>query len=174
MTNRLNYLHDEWVALARTPVFVATAIMGAGQTSQVQLAKELVAIQGVIRLTTETEGGAELIRALITETEAQAGELYQREAETVQFARARERALEGCRQVASILGAKAPAEEAEEYRRWVLWIGRSVARAASEGDGRSGPVSAEEGQLLAEIDGALSGAAADVQPTTEAERTAQA
>lgn len=32
MTNRLNYLQDEWLTLARAPLAAMTAVMGAGQT----------------------------------------------------------------------------------------------------------------------------------------------
>lgn len=91
VTNRLNYLHDEWLNLARAPLAVMTAVMSAGQTSAVQIAKELVAIQQALRATREATGGAELIQALIVETEAEAAEHFQRESETPQFARAQER-----------------------------------------------------------------------------------
>ena len=44
-------------------------------------------------------------------------------------------ALESCRRVAAIVDAKEPAAEAEEYKHWVLWLGRRVATAAGEGTG---------------------------------------
>lgn len=157
MTNRLNYLHDEWLTLARAPLAAITAVMGAGQTSALQIAKELVAIQQAIRTTREATGGAELIQALIAETEAQAAEHFQRESETLQFARAQERALAACREATAILASKAPPAEAEEYRRWVLWLARAVAQGASEGQGAASRISPDEEALLAELGAALSG-----------------
>jgi hypothetical protein len=157
MTNRLNYLHDEWLTLARAPLLAMTAVMGAGQTSAVQIAKELVAIQQALRTTRETTSGAELIQALIVETEAQAAEHFQRESETVQFARAQERALVACREAAVILATRALPAEAEEYRRWVRWLARTVAQGASEGQGAASRISADEELLLAELDAALAG-----------------
>lgn len=162
MTNRLNYLHDEWLTLARAPLAAMTVVMGAGQTSAVQIAKELVAIQQAIRTTREATGGAELIQTLIVETEAQAAEHFQRESETLQFARAQERALASCREAAAILAAKAPPAEATEYRRWVLWLAASVAQGASEGQGSVSRISPDEEALLSELGAALAGA----QPAT--------
>lgn len=157
MTNRLNYLHDEWLTLARAPLAAMMAVMGAGQTSAVQIAKELVAIQQALRTTREATGGAELIEALIVETEAQAAEHFQRESETLQFARAQDRALVACREAAAILATKAPPAEAAEYRRWVLWLARAVAQAASEGQGTASRVSPDEELVLAELEAALAG-----------------
>jgi hypothetical protein len=157
MTNRLNYLHDEWLTLVRAPLAAMTAVMGAGQTSVVQIAKELVAIQQALRTTREATGSAELIQALIVETEAQAAEHFQRESETLQFARAQDRALAACHEAAAILTAKAPAAEAVEYRRWVLWLARAVAQGASEGQGAASRISPDEELLLAELGAALAG-----------------
>lgn len=157
MTNRLNYLHDEWLTLARAPLLAMTAVMGAGQTSAVQIAKELVAVQQALRATREATGGAELIQALIVETEAQAAEQFQGQSETVQFARAEERARVACREAAAILAAKAPPAEADEYRRWVRWLARTVAQGAGEGQGAASRISADEELLLAELDAALAG-----------------
>jgi hypothetical protein len=157
MTNRLNYLHDEWLTLARAPLAAMTAVMGAGQTSAVQIAKELVAVQQAIRATREATGGAELIQALIVETEAQTAEHFQRESETLQFARAQERALGACREAATILAAKAPPAEAAEYGRWVLWLARAVAQGASEGQAAASRISPDEELLLAELTAALAG-----------------
>jgi hypothetical protein len=157
MTNRLNYLHEEWLTLARAPLAAMTAVMGAGQTSAVQIAKELVAIQQALRTTRETTSGAELIQALIIETEAQAAEHFQRESETLQFARAQERALVACREASAILTTKASPAEAAEYRRWVPWLARAVAQGASEGQAATSRISPDEELLLAELGAALAG-----------------
>lgn len=157
MTNRLNYLHEEWLTLARAPLAAMTAVMGAGQTSALQIAKELVAIQQALRTTRQATGAAELIQALSVETEAQAAEHFQRESETLQFARARDRALGACREAAAILTMKAPPAEAAEYRRWVLWLARAVALGASEGQGATSRVSPDEELLLAELAAAMNG-----------------
>jgi hypothetical protein len=157
MTNRLNYLHDEWLTLARTPLAAMTAVMGAGQTSAVQIAKELAAIQQALRATRETTGGAELIQALIVEAEAQVAEHFQRESATLSFTRARDRALSACRETAAILTAKAPPAEAAEYRRWVLWLARAVTQAAGEGQAAASRISPDEELLLAELGAALAG-----------------
>jgi hypothetical protein len=155
MTNRLNYLQDEWLTLARAPLTAMTAVMGAGQTSAVQIAQELVAIRQAIRSTREATGAAELIQALIVETEAQAAEHFQRESEILQFAGVQDRALVACREASAILTTKAPPAEAAEYRHWVLWLARAVAQGASEGQGAVSPVSPEEESLLTRLGAAL-------------------
>src|SRR5207342_102532 len=87
------------------------------------------------------------------ETQAQLNEMSQQQTPALDFAQTRAQALKDCQRVAAIVDAKEPAAEAEEYKRWLLWIGRRVAAAATESTGE--PVSAEEAALLGEIAAAL-------------------
>jgi hypothetical protein len=49
----------------------------------------------------------------------------------------REQALSALHALAALLAHKAPAEEASEFKRWLLEIGRRVADASKEGSGDS-------------------------------------
>jgi hypothetical protein len=49
----------------------------------------------------------------------------------------REQALAALHALAALLAHKAPAEEANEFKRWLLEIGQRVADASKEGDGGS-------------------------------------
>lgn len=162
MTNRLNYLHDEWLTLARAPLAAMVAMKGAGRASGMENTREFVAIQQTLRATRENAGSVELILALVVETEAQAAEHFQHERATLGFAHAQDRALAAwacgtCREAAAILTAKAPSAEAAEYRRWVRWLARTVAQGAGEGQAALRRISPDEELLLAELEAALAG-----------------
>lgn len=149
MTRRINYTQDEWLTLAKTPVHVALAVMGIGPTSPFQIAQETIGMGRALRQANAEHAATELVGALVEETNAQAAELFQTQAESVDLAQAGEQAIAACARVAAILKAKATAEEADEYRRWVLWLGRNVAASAIEQVGTR--VSAEESALLQRI-----------------------
>ena len=169
MAKRLHYTQDEWLTLARAPTHVALAVMGTGGTSPFQMVRELIGLGEALRETSQSSSAGPLILELNIETQAQLNEISQQQSATIDLSGLRAQALESCRQVAGIVDAKEQAAEADEYKRWVLWLGRRVAAAASEGDDQ--PISADEADLLAELAGALGlqqrqvGASAADQPT---------
>ena len=169
MAKRLHYTQDEWLTLARAPTIVALAVMGTGGTSPFQMVRELIGLGDALRETDQSASADTLVRELNIETQAQLNEMAQQQSATLDLSGLHAEALEICRRVAAVVDAKEPADAADEYKHWVLWLGRRVAAAASEGDDQ--PISADEADLLAELAGALGlqqrqvGASAADQPT---------
>jgi hypothetical protein len=153
MAKRLHYTQDEWLTLARAPTHVALAVMGTGGTSPFQMVRELIGLGEALRETGQAASAGPLIHELNVETQAQLNEIAQQQSATIDLTGLRAQALETCRRVAAVVDAKEPAAEADEYKHWVLWLGRRVAAAAGEGEAQ--PISADEADLLAELAGAL-------------------
>jgi hypothetical protein len=153
MHKRMQYTQDEWLLLSKAPVQVGMAVMGVGDTSPIQIVRELIGIGQALRETSQTGGATALIRELNVETQAQLNELSQQQATTIDFAQIRTQVRETCIKVAAIVNAKESATAAQEYKRWLLWIGRRVAGAARED--QSQPISTDERALLETIAAAL-------------------
>jgi hypothetical protein len=175
MAKRLHYTQDEWLTLARAPTQVALAVMGTGGTSPFQMVRELIGLGEALRETGQATSAGRLVRELNVEAQAQLNEIAQQQSATIDLTGLRAQALETCRRVAAVVDAKEPAAAADEYKHWVLWLGRRVAAAAGEGDVQ--PISAGEAELLAELAGALGlrqrqvgATAADQPPIGSADR----
>jgi len=171
MAKRLHYTQDEWLTLARAPTIVALAVMGTGGTSPFQMVRELIGLGDALRETDQSASADTLVRELNIETQAQLNEIAQQQSATIDLTGQRAQALEICGRVAAIVDAKEPAAAADEYKHWVLWLGRRVASAAGEGAASTDqPISADEAELLVELAGALGlqqrqvGASAAEQP----------
>jgi hypothetical protein len=149
----MHYTQDEWLLLGKAPVQVGMAVMGAGETSPFQLVRELIGMGQALRETGQASGATALIRELNVETQAQLSEMAQQQKTSIDFTQIRTQTPEMCQKVAAIVDAKESATAAEEYKRWLLWIGRRVAAAAREDT--SEPVTADEIALLGAIAAAL-------------------
>jgi hypothetical protein len=153
MAKRLHYTQDEWLTLARAPTYVALAVMGTGGTSPFQMVRELIGLSAALRETDQAASADTLVRELNIETQAQLNELAQQQSATFDLTGQRAQALEICGRVAAIVDAKEPAAAADEYKHWVLWLGRRVASAA--GDDADRLISTDEAELLVELASAL-------------------
>jgi len=153
MPKRMHYTQDEWLLLGKAPVLVGMAVMGAGATSPLQMVRELIGIGQALRETSQTSGATALIAELNVETQAQLSELAQQPAGSIDLAQMRAQIPETCRKVTAIVDLKESTAAANEYKRWLLWIGRRVAAAATEDT--SNPISADEADLMKVIATAL-------------------
>jgi hypothetical protein len=153
MAKRMEYTQNEWLLLGRAPVQVGMAVMGAGATSPFQIVRELIGIDQALRETSQASGATALIRELNVETQAQLTEISQQTTEAIDFAQMRSQTPDLCRKVAGIVDAKESAAAAEQYKRWLLWIGRRVAAAAREDPSQA--ISPDEVVLLEAIADAL-------------------
>ena len=153
MPKRMHYTQDEWLLLGKAPVHVGIAVMSAGETSPFQMVRELIGMGQALRETSQASGATALIRELNVETQAQLSEISQQQTTSTDFAQMRTQTTEMCQKVAAIVDAKESATAAEEYKRWLLWIGRRVAASAREDT--SEPVTADEVALLDAIAAAL-------------------
>ena len=99
-----------------------------------------------------------LLAAVVADIVANASDEQRGQTEKFSVTEVRERALENCRSVARVLQSKASAEEAGEYKRWVIGVAHNVATAAKEGGvfGYGGQqISGDEIEIINEIGEAI-------------------
>jgi hypothetical protein len=147
MTAKDFYTPTEWESLERAPVLVARAVIAADMSGSISLVTEYQAMQKMARAThaagsesaligevaaglTARQNAGQTIDQILGESAG--SDVAERDAEKI-----REQALAALHEVAVLLARKAPAEEATEFKRWLLEIGRRVADASKEGNGGS-------------------------------------
>jgi hypothetical protein len=145
----------EWESLERAPILVARAVIAADMSGSISLVTEYQAMQKMARAThaagsesaligevaaglTRRQNAGQTIDQILGES---SGEI-DRDAEKI-----REQALSAIHELAVLLAHKAPAEEASEFKRWLLEIGRRVADASKEGNGGSSVTEKEAATL---------------------------
>ncbi|HEX3269115.1 MAG TPA: hypothetical protein VHR15_00600 [Ktedonobacterales bacterium] len=145
MTAKDLFTPTEWESLERAPVMVARAVIAADMSGSISLVTEYQAMQKMVRATHAAGSESEIIGEVaasltarqndgqtIEEILGESGAAGERDAEKI-----REQALEALHALAALLAHKAPAEEANEFKRWLLEIGQRVADASKEGNGDS-------------------------------------
>lgn len=133
MTTQTDYTKEEWQTILRAPVMAGMVVMLTSQSGPFQMVKEMFAV-GQALAEVEKEGASnELIRSLVTAAKSVKSEDLQptEKFETVEAAR--RYALDQLRQTAALVNQKAPAQEAQGFRQWLVSIGPKVAAAAKEG-----------------------------------------
>jgi len=157
MTTKADYTAEGWELLAKGPFMAAMTVVAASPSGPIGVIKELSAIGQVLEEASQSGETTALINALVSDIKAG----YRPAGPTEQVQRPEEikaLALQTCREVVTLLARKAPAPEAEGYKRWLLTVAQRVAEAAKEGGflGIGGVrVSEAEQATLAEIAGAL-------------------
>jgi hypothetical protein len=135
----------EWESLERAPVLIARAVIAADMSGSIALVTEYQAMQKMVRATHAAGSESELIGEVAASLTArrnagqtidqilgESGVERDRDAEKI-----REQALSALHDLAVLLARKAPAEEASEFKRWLLEIGQRVAGASKESNGDS-------------------------------------
>jgi hypothetical protein len=149
---------EEWRTLLRAPMQVGFAVVGADPSGPVGFVKEMSSIASSLIEGEKEAAASSLLGAVVAEIKENPKGLVEQGEKRPTIEEARARAIESCRQVVQILGAKATPEEAESYRRWLASVGRRVAEASREGGflGFGGvQVSDQELAVLNEISQAL-------------------
>ncbi len=128
-----NFSTEEWNDLLRAPMLVSYAIAGAAPSGEDGFIQEMSAVADAI-----IEGGQQaakesLLDRVVADIVANADDEQRGATEKIPVSAIKEKALDNCRRVASLLQTKASAEEAEGYKRWVLAVAERVASAAKEG-----------------------------------------
>jgi hypothetical protein len=159
MSARDKFTPEEWKNLIKAPMLAAYAVAGAAPSKQEDFVREMGAVaEGVI----EGEGRAakdSVLEAVILDIYANADDNQRGQTEKLSLDEVKARALSICRAAATALETKVSAEEAYEYKRWVLVVAEKVASAAKEGGlfGFSGEqISGSEITTINEIGEALS------------------
>lgn len=149
MTTRADYTPEEWKLLKYAGMDVGIAVALAAWSGPFGTLKELfyILLAGVegqekfsqnalirsVWKEAEPETTREKIQKRLQDTKAHLASEASPETRRDTSAMTLQAALQVCTQVADLLERKAPAEEADEFKRWLLFIGERVARAAREG-----------------------------------------
>lgn len=171
------FSESEWEMLMQTPLQVAITVILADKTDPISFLKEVKAAIDFLRNEEQRQDFAsDLIKSLATSlaaktsAEALQGEelSLKREFEllgTLQTLRnaaeGRAKAIAHLNQVSELLAAKLPANQASEFKAWLLSLARSIAEAVKEEGlfgGRIGGerISSAEASAIASIEKALS------------------
>jgi len=133
MSSRWNYTTDEWELLYLTPLYVGTAIATTTRSGVLGSLREALTVATGPASVAREYPNNELIQALV----ARENSPRTRDLDAETFARdivsARDRAFDACHRICELLDRKTNAVEAGEYKRWVLRVAETVARAAREG-----------------------------------------
>lgn len=133
MSVKDNFTAEEWKSLLKAPMLVSYAVAGADPSGQDGFVQEMSAVADAI-----VEGGDgatkdSLLSAVVADILANADDEQRGQTEKIAAGEVKARALENCRAVSALLQAKASAEEASEYKRWIINVAYKVAAAAKEG-----------------------------------------
>lgn len=143
----LRFTPEEWDALAKLPSLAASAVMMTDLSGPVGLNKEYAALLQAL----EAAAAANEPDSLVSLTARTYNEPAQIDALGVTQTNAQTMLRDACLQVVAILNAKATHQEIHAYKKMVMDVAQSVARAALDGGtlgiGRK-PVSAGEHRTL--------------------------
>jgi hypothetical protein len=157
MTTKADYTAEEWELLTRGPFVAAMAVVAASPSGPIGVIKELSAVGRVLQEASQSGETNALINALVSDVKAG----YRPSGTTEQGQQPEEikdLALKTCQEVVALLARKAPAPEAEGFKRWLLMAAQQAAEASKEGGflGIGGVrVSAAEQAVLTELAGML-------------------
>jgi hypothetical protein len=156
MTTKTDYTDEEWASLLRAPIVAGMALSIADPGGPIELTREVMATHRAV-----TEPATEV--ELVTSVSGEIGALAERRRNPIgdfkpERRTAGQQVLDEIALVDKILRAKAPPEEADAFRAWLMSIAQQVAEAAKEG-GFMGfgaeQVSAGEREMLGRLRTAL-------------------
>lgn len=133
MSVKDKFTPEEWKSLLKAPMLAAYAVAGVAPSKQEDLAREMAAVAEGVFEGEQQAAKDSVLGAVIADIVANAEDDKHGQTEKLSLVEVKSRALETCRAVAAALETKVSAEEAYEYKRWVLVVAEKVAGAAKEG-----------------------------------------
>ncbi|HEX8422510.1 MAG TPA: hypothetical protein VF634_03820 [Pyrinomonadaceae bacterium] len=133
MSVKDKFTPDEWKSLLKAPMLAAYAVAGAAPSKQDDFIREMAAVADGVVEGEQRAAKDSLLGTVIAEIVANAEDAQRGQTEKLSLDEVKSRVLETCRDVAAALETKADAQEAYEYKRWVLVVAEKVAAAAKEG-----------------------------------------
>jgi hypothetical protein len=132
VTSKADFSDEEWARIRRAPFVAGMAISLADPGGPIEVARETMAS---VRSAAEPPGEEELLRAAAHDIQSQvrAKQNPMGGFKPTNAALAGREVLEELRAVNDIVTAKATAEEAEAFRRWLMTTAQAAADAAKEG-----------------------------------------
>lgn len=128
-----NFTAEEWRALLRAPMLVSYAVAGAAPSDEEGYIQEMSAVADAIFDGGQAAAQDSLVSTVVAQIVANAEDNERGATEKISVGNVKTRALNNCREVASLLPTKVSAEEADGYKRWLLAVAQNVAAAAKEG-----------------------------------------
>jgi hypothetical protein len=130
-----DYTPDEQQLLLRSLQAAAVAISAASLGRKTETVSEGFAAASLIMERSEVTVGNPLITSVqfALDQRAKSGQPFPSYEKAASAPDAREEAMQTLRQVAALVDAKAPADEAQGYKRWLLEIAQHTAEAGKEG-----------------------------------------
>lgn len=160
MTTRANYTDQEWTLLVDAPMIVGLGMgmLVTSQSGMVGKAREILAYRSCLRRETALaiERRNHLVSAILDEQPSRRRALT---APLFSYGdpipllgamfTARLHMVEYCEKVADVLADRTPYTEAQEFKRWLIWIARRIAQAGGGGWlGRTATITDAEERML--------------------------
>jgi len=158
MSVKDRFTPEEWMSLLKTPMLVSYAVVGAAPSGEDGFIQEMSAVADAIVEGGEGAAKDSLLASVVADIIANATDEQRGQTEKLSVEEVRQRALEHCRSVARLLKTKVSAQEAGEYKTWVIRVAHKVAKAAKEGGlfGYGGKqISGAEVEIMNEIGEAI-------------------
>ncbi len=132
MTTKADFTPDEWQTIYTAAPMAGLAVTSASPNGPFGVIKEMFAVGTSIGETLQKGSKNALVTALIEDIKSH-GTKPERPQNIRTPEEAKTAALENLKKVATILAAKAPGAEGEEFKRWIVGISKNVAEASNEG-----------------------------------------
>ena len=158
MSVKDKFTPEEWKSLLKVPMLAGYAVAGADPSKEEGFIQEMSAVADGIIEGERRAAKDSLLSAVVADIFANADDEQRGQTEKIPVSEIKGMVLEKCRAVAGLLQSKATAEEADEYKRWVIGVAHKVASAAKEGGifGFGGAqISGSEVEVINEIGAAL-------------------
>jgi hypothetical protein len=158
MSVKDRFTPEEWRSLLKAPMLVSYAVAGAAPSGEDGFIQEMSAVADAIVEGGQGAANDSLLASVVADIVANATDEQRRQTEKLSVKEVRQRALENCRSVAHLLQTKVSAQEAGEYKTWVIGVAHKVAKAAKEGGlfGYGGEqISGAEVEIINEIGEAI-------------------
>jgi len=160
MTSKMDFTTDEWKVLSDAPLVVGGAIVAAAPSNAIGTIKEGMAMVKSMMTAAQHHPNNRLIQEVVPKGLSREHiDLWTNVVQTIMQHSETERmttaGIEMCQKVAMILQSKADPQEADEFKRWLLEIGESVANAEREDRNIGSNVSPQEAEMLSMMSSAL-------------------
>ncbi|MDQ3803673.1 MAG: hypothetical protein M3416_07575 [Acidobacteriota bacterium] len=132
MSVKDKFTPGEWQSLLKAPMLAAYAVAGAAPSKREDFIREMAAVADGVVEGERRAAKDSLLGAVVADLIANAEDERRGQTEKLSVDEVKGRALDTCRAAAAALETKAGAEEAYEYKRWVLVVAERVASAAKE------------------------------------------
>ena len=148
MTTQADYTTEEWNTILASPTLVGSTVMLAATSGPIGTVKEMIAVGKAVAEVIEKGSTNPLVQALAqdakTRIEAQKAKQPDQEVrldpeveQKIKGAKSAEAAravlMQEVADVAALVTSKAPADEAQGFKQWLMSVAVQVAQAAKEG-----------------------------------------